>query len=516
MSKRKHAIEAHFQSGVRLHGAGRLQEAEQVYRQIIASDPGHADSFHMLGVIASQCGQPEGAVACIDRAIALQPSAAIYHVNRANALLALGKLDAAQDGCRAALRLKRNCAEAYQVLGHALSDMGQPEEAVAVYRDALRYNPRLPDLHNDLGLALREANQLEAAVGMLRTAVSREPRSVDLRCNLAGVLKDLGQIDEAEAVYRQILAEQPDNAAAHNNLGILLLLAGRFAEGWDHWEWRFRAERLPTRPLTKPLWQGESLTGRTVLIQAEQGMGDMIQFCRYVPLVAARGGRVVLEVHRPLVRLLASLSGVAQVIAIGETAPPFDLQCPMMSLPNAFDRCGEAQIPSAMPYLRADPALVEQWRRRIESLPGVKVGLVWAGNPERIRMDNRRSIRPDRIASLADLPGIQLISLQKGGPAGGWRPTHDWTEELSDFADTAALVETLDVIIGVDTAVVHLAGALGKPVWLLNRYDTCWRWQLGRDDSPWYPTLRQFRQKTPGDWDDVIATVARQLTAQAA
>src|ERR1700722_7848801 len=297
MSKRKHAIEAHFQSGVRLHRAGRRQEAEQVYRQIIASDPGHADSFHMLGVIASQCGQPEGAVACIDRAIVLQPSAAIYHVNRANALLALGRLDAAQDSCRAALRLKRNCAEAYQVLGHALSDMGQPEEAVAAYRDALRHNPRLPDLHNDLGLALREANQLEAAAGMLRTAVDRESKSVDLRCNLAGVLKDLGQVDEAEAVYRQILAEQPDNAAAHNNLGILLLLAGRFAEGWDHWEWRFRAERLPTRPLTKPLWQGESLTGRTVLIQAEQGMGDMIQFCRYVPLVAARGGRVVLEVH---------------------------------------------------------------------------------------------------------------------------------------------------------------------------------------------------------------------------
>ncbi len=516
MSKRKHAIDAHFQSGLRLHGAGRLQEAEQVYRQIIAASPGHADSYHMLGVIAAQCGQPEAAVACLDRAVALKPSAAIYQVNRAAALLTLGRLDAAEAGCREALRFKRNCAEAYQVLGHVLSDRGQPEAAVVAYQDAMRHNPRLLDLHNNLGLALREANQLDAAAAMLRIAVDHEPGSVDLRCNLAGVLKDLGQIDAAEAVYRQILAEQPDNAAAHNNLGILLLVAGRYAEGWDHWEWRFRAERLPTRPLTKPLWQGESLAGRTILLQAEQGMGDMIQFCRYAPLVAAGDGHVVLEVHQPLVRLMASLPGVAQVIAIGEAAPPFDLQCPMMSLPSAFHRRGEAHVPNSVPYLRADTALVEQWRRRTANLPGLKVGLVWAGNPERVRMDNRRSIRPDRIARLADVPGVELISLQKGGPDGGWRPAHDWTEELSDFADTAALIDTLDLVIGVDTAVVHLAGALGKPVWLLNRYDTCWRWQRGRDDSPWYPTLRQFRQKTPGDWDDVLATVAQELAALAA
>jgi Tfp pilus assembly protein PilF len=515
MSKRKHAIDAHFQSGVRLHGAGRLQEAEQVYRQIIAANPGHADSLHMLGVIASQCGQPEAAVACIDRAIALKPSAALYHVNRASALLALGQLDAAEQGCREALRLKRNCAEAYQVLGHVLSDRGQPVEAVAAYRNAMQHNPRLPDLHNNLGLALREANQLETAAAMLRIAVDQEPKSVELRCNFAGVLKDLGQIDAAEAVYRQILVEHPDNAAAHNNLGILLLVAGRLAEGWEHWEWRFRAERLPTRLLSKPLWQGESLAGRAILLQAEQGMGDMIQFCRYAPLVAAGDGRIVLEVHQPLVRLMASLPGVAQVIAIGEAAPPFDLQCPMMSLPSAFGRRGEAQIPGTVPYLRADTALIAQWRRRTENLPGLKVGLVWAGNPERIRMDNRRSIRPDLIARLADVPEVQLISLQKGGALGGWRPAHDWTEELSDFADTAALIDTLDLVIGVDTAVVHLAGALGKPVWLLNRYDTCWRWQRGRDDSPWYPTLRQFRQKTPGDWDDVLATVAQELAALA-
>jgi protein O-GlcNAc transferase len=231
MSKRKHAIEAHFQSGLRLHGSGQLPEAEQVYRQVLAAAPGHADSLHMLGVLALQCGQAQAALACIDQAIAIRPMTALFHVNRASALLALGGLDAARAACNEALRHKRNCAEAFQVLGHVLADLHRPQEAVAAYRDALRYNPKLPDLHNNLGLALREANQFEEAVAMLRIAVDREPTSSDLRCNLAGVLKDAGQFGEAEALYRQVLRDDPDNAAAHQNLGILLLVAGPSRSG---------------------------------------------------------------------------------------------------------------------------------------------------------------------------------------------------------------------------------------------------------------------------------------------
>jgi hypothetical protein len=248
----------------------------------------------------------------------------------------------------------------------------------------------------------------------------------------------------------------------------------------------------------------------------------MIQFSRFLPLIerlTGPGGRVVLEVHAPLVRLLSQAAGPASITPIGQPLPHFDLRCPIMSLPRLLGVDTEAAIPAAVPYLRADPALASAWRERLASLRGLRVGLVWSGGPERVRLDRRRSIPPDLLAGLAAVPGIALVSLQKGAAAGQWRGTaldgalHDWTDRLGDFADTAALVDGLDLVISVDTAVVHLAGAMGKPVWLLNRADTCWRWLLGRDDSPWYPTLRQFRQDRAGAWEPVIARVAAALAS---
>jgi hypothetical protein len=339
--------------------------------------------------------------------------------------------------------------------------------------------------------------------------------------NLAGLLKDLGRLDAAESLYRNILRRHPDDAAAHFNLGVALLTAGHFAEGWREWEWRFRAEPATQRRFEQPRWQGEALEGRTLLVYAEQGIGDMLQFCRFVPSVA-RVGRMVLEVHRPLVRLLEQLPGVAQVVALGDPLPQFDRQCPALSLPDILGMADARDIPSVMPYLHADASQMERWARRVGGLRGRRVGLVWAGNPERMRMDRRRSVAPDRLAGLRDVPGIALVSLQKGPASAALAGSdlgavvHDWTGELEDFADTAALIAALDLVIGVDTAVVHLAGAMGKPVWLLNRFDTCWRWQRDRDDSPWYPTLRQFRQPEPGNWDSVIARVRDALTDQAA
>lgn len=512
MSKRRHQIDAAFQQVQRLHAAGRLPEAEQGYRQILAAAPLHADTLHMLGVLALQTGHPDPALSYIERAIAQSPSAAIYHVNRANALLALGRAAEAEAACRHALRLKRNSAEAQQTLGHALSDMGQPERAAEAYREALRLNQALPDLHNNLGLALHEASRLEEAVDALRNALRRSPQDVGAASNLAGVLKDIGQLDEAESLYRDLLRRNPDDALAHYNLGLMLLVAGRYEEAWPEWEWRFRADPALAQRFTRPLWTGGPLAGRTLLVHAEQGIGDMVQFCRYVPLLP-RDGRVVLEVHKPLTGLLRQLDGVAEVVAIGDPLPAHDLRCPMMSLPLALGLRRATDIPSTVPYLRADPARVAAWRARVADLPGRRVGVVWAGNPERMRMDRRRSVTVAALAPLAAVPGVSLVSLQKGPAAGQLPPgmMADWTGDLDDFTATAALIETLDLVIGVDTAVLHVAGALGKPAWLLNRYDTCWRWELGCTDSRWYPTLRQFRQTVPGVWDDVVARVCAAL-----
>jgi Flp pilus assembly protein TadD len=520
MSRRKHQIEALFQQAARLHQVGRMAEAEQLYRQVLAAAPAHADTLHMFGVMAMQAGNPRAAIDLFDRAIASRPDVAIYHVNRAGALLALGQPAVALAESQAAIRLKRNSAEAHQTMGHSLSDLGRPEDAATAYREALRLNPNLPGLHANLGLAQQEASDLDGAEASLREAVRRTPGDVFEQTNLATVVKSLGRLEEADAIYRQALHQDPGSVLVRYNLGVLELLAGQFAAGWEDWEWRWQANGTPRRQLTGQPWRGEALAGRTLLLYAEQGLGDTIQFCRFAPLVA-RGGRVILEVQPPLTRLLAPLPGVT-VVAAGSALPPYELHCPLLSVPRAVGMTRLEDIPGPVPYLHADPVSVARWQRRMAGLDGLRVGLVWAGNAEDMRLDRRRSLRAGDLLDGTAMPGVVLVSLQKGAAAAQLKAVdsgvvvHDWTEELNDFADTAALVAALDLVISVDTSVVHLAGALGKQVWLLNRFDTCWRWLLGRDDSPWYPTLRQFRQPRAGDWGSVLEGVRAALAVEAA
>jgi len=403
-------------------------------------------------------------------------------------------------------------------MGHALTDLGRPDEAIAAYQTALRHNPALPDLANSLALALLEANRLEEALAHLEAVVRRQPGDTQARNKLAGVLRELGRLDAAEAMYRAAIRQASDDPLLHENLAIVLLLAGRLADGWAESEWRWRRRPELAMGFTQPCWEGEPLNGRTLLIHAEQGIGSNIQFCRYVALVLPER-RTVLAVQPSLVRLLGSLRPHVEVVAFGDPLPQVDLRCPMLSLPRVLGTNRVEDIPADIPYLHADPGAVARWRRRTGTLPGLRVGLAWAGNPEDVRMDRRRSMKLAHMAPLAEVPAVSLVSLQVGDAARqlGDSPlavkVHDWTAELGDFAETAALIEALDLVISVDTAVVHLAGALGKPVWLLNRFDTCWRWLLGRDDSPWYPTLRQFRQPSAGDWPSVIERVRTALTS---
>jgi hypothetical protein len=397
---------------------------------------------------------------------------------------------------------------------------GRLEDAADTYRKILRSRPDLTEAHNNLGLTLRALGQLQAAENSYREGLRLDSKIPELNNNLAITLRDLGRLEEAEKYFREALRLRPSYAGAHANFGISLLLAGRLTEGWAEYEWRWIANKgLEARPFAQPQWKGETIGARTLLLHSEQGFGDTIQFCRYALLIPTEGA-VVLAVPGPLVRLLSNLPGV-MVIAQEGKLPPFDLHCPLLSLPLAF-RTSLETIPAATHYLSADLCRATEWRTRLRQLNGPKVGVVWSGSPRPFMpaanaIDKRRSIAFEQFASIFGTSGVTFISLQKHEDSRGGSDeiSHgrllDWTSELRDFADTAALIDALDLVVSVDTSVAHLAAALGKPVWLLNRFDTCWRWMLSREDSPWYPTLRQFRQPMPGDWESVLSDVRRAL-----
>ena len=514
MTQPRNAAAETFRRAIEHHRAGRLQQAEAEYRRVLAAVPEHADSLHLLGIIATQSGRSDAAIQLIGTAIRIQPFVPDYHNNLGLALSALDRLTEAEASYRDAIRLKPDFAEARNNLGNALKDLRRPDEAERYYRAALKLRPDYAAAHNNLGTVLAARERLDEAIDCYRTAIGLDPDYPEAFNNLANALRGLGRHDEAETCCRRALALDPGYAEAHYNLGWALLLTGRFEEGWHEFEWRWRLKssrqcRIPTQPR----WTGEPLGERVLLLQAEQGAGDSFMFCRYAPLAAERG-RVVLEVPKPLVRLFSGLPGVEQVVAAGEARPEFDVHCPLLSLPLAFGTT-LATIPADLPYLSADRRLAEDWRRRLADLDGLRVGIVWAGNPEQPD-DARRSIAPDRLAVFAGLSGISFVSLQKGGTVPPPLPMTDWTAELDDYADTAALIDGLDLVIGVDTGIVHLAAALGKPVWLLNRFDPYFAWLTRRDDCPWYPGLRQFRQQRPGDWAGVLGAARLALIERAA
>jgi Flp pilus assembly protein TadD len=508
MSHANRQIDAHFQFGKRLHGAGRLAEAGQVYEQVLSVAPLHPEALDMMGALLLQMGQPAQALPWIERAIGIKGTMATFHVHHAHALLALGRAAEAVTACWAALRLKRGDAEAHQALGHALTDTGDFEGALKAYQDAARFNCNLPDLLNNLGTAQNHTSRLDEAVRTLTRAYAREPKDAGILINLGNALMDIGRFEEAEARLAEAQRPMPGDPRVLYNQALLSLVQGRFAVAWPGWDERFRAGATRPRGLRQPVWRGEALKGQTLLVHAEQGLGDTIQFCRY-PFPT--DGTVVLEVQPGLARLIASRKDAPRIVELGEALPPFDLICPLTSLPMIRGTT-EATIPATVPYLWAPAVEAEAWSARIAPLPGRKVGLVWSGNPV-YRSNRRRSIPPDLLATLGKVAGASFISLQKGIPQDALpaMPMTDWTESLNDVADTAALIMGLDLVISVDTMVAHLAGALGRPVWLLNRFDTDWRWMRDRDDSPWYPTMRIIRQPAPGAWEPVITKVAGEL-----
>jgi Flp pilus assembly protein TadD len=474
-------------------------------------------------------GQAGEAVALYRRVVALMPDAAPAWSNLGLALRDQGCLDEAETALRRALDLRPGAAEVHNNLSVVLRALGRVEESLAACDRALVLRPDYAEALCNRGTLLVEQDRVEEAEAVYRQALALCPGHDDTLNNLGNVLARQGRLGAALALYDQAIAARPDHADAHFNRGMLLLRQGRLAEGWRDYEWRRRRSGYRSRLaeagnalVAGEDWRGEPLAGRTILLIAEQGLGDTLQFVRLAPLVAERGGRVVLWVPPSLVRLLASLTGVAAVVGFDERPPPCDCHALSMSLPLLLGIGDVAAIPAPIPYLEADAAATLSWRSILAAPSGRTVGLVWAGDPrpdDRAAnlIDRRRSLPLTAFAPLAGVAGIRWISLQKGAAAG--QAAHppsgmvlaDPMGGVADFADTAAIVANLDLVIGVDTAVIHLAGALGRPVWVLSRFDACWRWLEGREDSPWYPTLRLFRQTEPDDWAGVLARVAEAL-----
>ena len=418
--------------------------------------------------------------------------------------------------------LRPEYAEAHSNRGNALHELKRFGEALASYDRALALRPDFSEAHSNRGNALQELRRFEEAVASYDRALALRGDLAEAHSNRGNALKELARFDEALASYEAALAVRPDFADAHFNEAMCRLLIGDLYRGWEKSEWRWETEQIRNgkRDLSQPLWLGsEEIAGKTILLHAEQGLGDTIQFGRYAPLVAARGARVILEVQRPLHGLMSTLSSTVHVASSGDPLPDFDFHCPLLSLPLAFATRLDT-IPSATRYLSARDEQTRAWRERLGRHDKPRIGLAWAGNPRKElpganRIDGQRSIALDRLAPLFEVTACEFFSLQKGGEAVRQlrdsalrHQVTDLTDDLHDFSDTAALIENLDLVISVDTSVAHLAGALGKPFWLLNRYNTCWRWLLDREDSPWYPTARLFRQDTTREWEPVIRRVA--------
>jgi Tfp pilus assembly protein PilF len=531
----------------------QLEEARTICSAALKTNPNDVLHLSAMGIIDYRTGHPVQASKWFEKALVIQPNSAKLHYDYAKALvqqkryneallafkqciqikpdfaeahyrigniyLKSGDNNQAGKAFCNALSIKPNFTEALENLGLALINKGDLAEAQNFYPQVLATNRNNPRIVNDYGMLLYYQGEFKDSIHMFERALSLKPDYLDALSNIGVALRSSGQLQKAISILEQVIARKRHEHEAdyHKNLGMMLLADGQFKRGWREFEWRLKLPQMAAhlqQGMVKPRWNGEVIKDAILLIRAEQGLGDTLQFCRYALCVAALGLRVIMEVQPGLARLIQSLKGIEQVITVGDDLPDHDFYCSMMSLPKIFNTSMKT-IPSNIPYLSVTDEILEYWQKRLpdDSSRFLKVGMVWAGNPRLhstalAAADRRRSISPELLVPLKDIDGIQFYSLQKDGSP----PPKDLNmitliDDCHDFADTAALAANLDLIISVDTSVVHLAGALGKPVWVLNRFDSCWRWMYNRDDSPWYPTLRLFRQTTSGDWKNVVLRI---------
>ena len=518
LSIRPDYAEVHYNRGNALQDLARPAEALASYDRALALRPDTAEILYNRGNALLALRQPAEALASYDKALSIKPDQVAALNNRGLALLGLRRPAEALASFDRALAIQPDHLSSLNNRGNTLQELERPAEALASYERALALRGDHAEALYNRGVVLKRLQRPAEALASFDEALSIEPDHVDALNNRGLVLRDLDRPLEALASFDRALSIEPGHAEIHANRSCLRLLLGDFEHGWEEFEWRWRVADIASwrRDFAQPLWRGDApLAGRTILLHAEQGFGDAIQFVRYAPLVAAKGASVVLEVPPPLTALCASLAGVSSVVGRGEPLPAFDCHCPLLSLPLAFGTRLET-IPATVAYLSAAPERVVKWQRRLPATGLRRVGVAWAGNPN-FKGDQSRSIGLARFSPLLSLAGIEFVSLQKDLRAEDRDILRDnphvvrLDDAIEDFADTAAILSAVDLVITSDTAVAHLAGALGKPVWVLLQHVADWRWLRARADNPWYPTARLFRQPKIDDWESVIGRVTDEL-----
>ena len=522
---------AHSNLGMACEDAGQPEAALASYDRAITLKPDYAEAILNRGNILQTLQRWPEALASYDRLIALAPQYADAYNNRGNVLRKLGRRREALESYAQAIRLKPDFAQALSNRGVVQKELRDLDEALASFDRALALTPDNAEALNNRANVLHEMDRLDEALQGWDRALALDPGFVEAHINRGNALRELGRLDEAAACFAHALRIAPDHAGAQWTLSLLRLLRGDYEGGLPLYEARWSRDATIAvtnqRDFRQPRWTGDApIAGRTILLHAEQGLGDTLQFCRYATRVAAMGARVVLEVQRPLVRLMQRLDGVCLVIATGDHPPDFDLHCPLLSLPLAL-RTTLANIPTNDAYLLADPVLASHWHARLGPRDRPRIGLVWCSGlhpsqPELWRVNKRRDVPFEMLANI-NAPSLAFYSLQKGDPYEAqtaklqstyWQGDnfYNFASELHDFADTAALIANLDLVITVDTAAAHLAGAMGKPVWLMLPFAADWRWLTDRTDSAWYPSITLYRQHQANDWSPVIERIKADLT----
>ncbi len=472
----------HCHIGIMFQSLNQLDQAKMYYTNALKLNPQYVDAYNNLGTVLQQQGLNQEARACYEQALRLDP----------------------------------NFAGAYTNIGRIMQALGDLEEAKKFHVKALEVAPNFPEAENNLGIIFQEEGNDEEAIEHFRKALEIRPQYADAYSNLGNIALCACQIEEALDYFQKALSIQPNLVDAHWDRAIAWLLSGNYPKGWEEYEWRFRKKDYPPRTYQQPLWDGSPLNGKKILIYDEQGFGDTFQFIRFLPQVQEKGGEVIFECHHGLKEILNGIQGVDTLIERSETSqemPDFDVHLPLMSLPRVLSLTINT-IPTPIPYLQAETKKVTRWRKKLESQKGLKIGITWAGSKTNKR-NFERSCSIESFKTLTKVPNVQLYSLQMEQPDGIQDTDNDdiidLSHEISDFTDTAAILMNLDLVITVDTAVAHLAGALGRPVWLLLPFFPDWRWMLEGDNTPWYPSLRLFRQPSRGDWNSVFKKVAREL-----